>query len=36
LLHSGTLDKKSHMANSANTIEVQFMKTERGWGFVEQ
>jgi hypothetical protein len=36
LLHSGTLDRKSQMSNSANEIEVQFMKTERGWGFVEQ
>jgi hypothetical protein len=36
LLHGDTLERKSQISNTANGIEVQFMKTERGWGFVEQ
>jgi hypothetical protein len=35
LLQAGILDKKSKMSSTAKSIEVQFMKTERGWGFVE-
>jgi hypothetical protein len=35
LLQAGILDKKSQMSNTAKSMEVQFMKTERGWGFVE-
>jgi hypothetical protein len=36
LLHDGILDRKSQIADTASGIKARFVKTERGWAFVEQ
>jgi hypothetical protein len=35
LLHKGVLNKKSQIADTAQDMRAKFLKTERGWGFVE-
>jgi hypothetical protein len=35
LLHDEVLDKNSQIANAAQNMKAKFMKTERGWDFVQ-
>jgi hypothetical protein len=35
LSQASVLDKRSQMSDTADSMKVQFMKTEQGWGFVE-